>query len=141
MAREVLVDSSGLYPLADHRDPSRKRAVRIVRKLLKDRTCFILTDYILDESLTLAKARAGGHAAQRMLEIVEQSRAFEMAWIGPDRFEQAIGFLKKHSDQGYSFTDCTSFVLMKELGIRQALTTDRHFLIAGFEPLLAVIET
>jgi predicted nucleic acid-binding protein len=141
MGREVLVDSSGLYPLADHRDPSRKRAVRIVRELLRDRACFVLTDYILDESLTLAKARAGGYAALRMLEIVEQSCAFEMSWIGPDRFEQAITFFKKHSDQGYSFTDCTSFVLMKELGIRQALTTDRHFLIAGFEPLLPLAET
>jgi len=92
MGREVLVDSSGLYPLADHRDPSRKRAVRIVRELLRDRACFVLTDYILDESLTLAKARAGGYAALRMLEIVEQSCAFEMSWIGPDRFEQAITF-------------------------------------------------
>jgi hypothetical protein len=30
---------------------------------------------------------------------------------------------------------------MKELGIRRALTTDRHFLIAGFEPLLPLAET
>jgi predicted nucleic acid-binding protein len=140
MAREVLVDSSGLYPLADHRDLSRKRTVRIVRKLLKDRVTFLLTDYILDESLTLAKARAGGYAALQMLQIVEQSRAFEILWVGPDRFERAISYFKKHADQGCSFTDCTSFVLMKELGIRQVLTTDRHFLIAGFEPLLPITE-
>jgi len=30
--------------------------------------------------------------------------------------------------------------MAKELGIRKALTTDRHFLIAGFEPLLPVTE-
>ncbi len=52
----------------------------------------------------------------------------------------SIDLFKEHFDQGYSFTDCTSSVLMKELGIRQALTTDQHFLIAGFEPLLPVTE-
>ena len=31
-----------------------------------------------------------------------------------------------------AFTDCTSFVLMRELKLREALTTDRHFLQAGF---------
>ena len=35
-------------------------------------------------------------------------------------------------DKSYSFTDCTSFVVMRELGIREALTTDRHFVQAGF---------
>ena len=35
-----------------------------------------------------------------------------------------------------SFTDCTSFLLMKELGLREALTKDAHFAEAGFVPLL-----
>lgn len=32
---------------------------------------------------------------------------------------------------GRSLTDCTSFILMRELELREALTTDRHFLQAG----------
>ena len=41
------------------------------------------------------------------------------------------------ADHRYSFTDCSSFVLMAELGLKQALTTDRHFIEAGFQALLA----
>ena len=35
---------------------------------------------------------------------------------------------KKYADKPYiSFTDFSSFVLMKELGVSEALTADRHF--------------
>jgi len=42
----------------------------------------------------------------------------------------------RHRDKDYSFTDCTSFVVMKELRLKDALTTDRHFRQAGFHILL-----
>jgi hypothetical protein len=46
---------------------------------------------------------------------------------------------RKHADHGYSFTNCTSFVVMREMGLRDALTTDRHFAAAGFHPLLPTV--
>lgn len=138
MAREVLIDSSGLYALADHRDPSRQAAEDCVRGLVKSGAGLVLTDYIIDEAATLAKARAGGYGALRLLEIVERSEAFRVVWIGQERFETAKSFFRKRADHGYSFTDCTSFVVMEELRIREALTTDQHFVEAGFRPLLAV---
>jgi hypothetical protein len=35
-----------------------------------------------------------------------------------------------------SFVDCASFVLMRELGLADALAADRHFEQAGFNILL-----
>jgi predicted nucleic acid-binding protein len=136
MAREVFVDSSGLYALVDRQDFFHAAAEQCVRRLLAAGVEMVLTDYILDEACTLAKARAGGDAALRLLDIVERSRALQMYWIGIERFEAAKAFFRRHADHGYSFTDCTSFVLMRELRIRDALTTDRHFVEAGFRALL-----
>jgi predicted nucleic acid-binding protein len=45
-------------------------------------------------------------------------------------------FFRKHADHDCSFTDCASFVVMRELRLSQALTTDHHFPQAGFEALL-----
>ncbi len=136
MAADVFVDTAGLYALANHRDPSRPAAMRLVAELTKARRRLVLTDYVLDETATLAKARSGGYAALRLLEIVERSTGFEMVWIGPERFEAASRFFRKHIEHDYSFTDCTSFVVMRELRLTDALTTDRHFAAAGFRALL-----
>jgi predicted nucleic acid-binding protein len=138
MGREVLVDTSGLYALADHRDPGRAAAEACVARLVKSGTGLVLTDYIIDETCTLAKARAGKYGALRLLEIIDKSAAFRMVWIGEERFESAKSFFRKHAEHGYSFTDCTSFIVMRELAIRDALTSDRHFAEAGFCPLLPV---
>ena len=138
MARKVFVDSSGLYALADRRDSSHAQARERVGKLLESGTGLVLTDYIVDEACALAKVRAGSDAALRLLEIVERSRAIEMLWIGIEHFEAAKAFFRRHADHGYSFTDCTSFVVMDKLRIRDTLTSSHHFDTAIFRILLNV---
>jgi len=136
MAVDLFVDTSGLYALADRRDALRGQAQRHVVGRVTAGSRLVLTDYVLDEACTLAKARAGSHAALRLLQLVEASSGFQIEWVGPDRFEVAKAYLRKHADHDYSFTDCTSFVVMKELGLREALTSDQNFTEAGFRALL-----
>lgn len=40
-------------------------------------------------------------------------------------------------DKAWSLTECTSFIIMQEHGLSDALTKDRHFTQAGFRALLA----
>ena len=136
MAREVFLDSSGLYALADRQDPAHAAAQQRVHRLASGGSRLILTDYILDESITLARARAGVMAALKLLQIVEQSNALTLVWVGEERFDLAKAYFRKHADHDFSFTDCTSFVVMRELKLKEALTTDRRFAEAGFRPLL-----
>lgn len=136
MAREVFVDTSGIYALADRRDPAHRSARKCLEQFRKEKFVLLLTDYIVDEALTLALVRSGRPAALCILDLVEGSRFFRLVGIGGARFEAAKAYFRKHIDQGYSFTDCTSFVVMKEQRVSAALTTDRHFEKAGFEALL-----
>ncbi len=132
MAADLFLDTSGLYALADHRDPSRAGTQKLIAARVSAGSRLVITDYILDEACTLAKVRAGSYAALRLLQLVEASAGFRMEWIGPDRFEAAKTYFRKHADHDYSFTDCTSFVVMQELRLRDALTSDHHFAEAGF---------
>ncbi len=44
--------------------------------------------------------------------------------------------LKNRGDKPWSLVDATSFIIMQQLGIREALTTDHHFEQANFIRLL-----
>ncbi|HEX5420073.1 MAG TPA: PIN domain-containing protein [Gammaproteobacteria bacterium] len=137
-SRDLFVDTSGLYALVDKRDAHHSAAREVVAKRVRAGRKLIVTECVVDETVTLAKARDGTHVALRVLDLIEQSMAIRVEWIGSDRFAATKAFFLRHADPGYSFTDCTSFVLMRELRIKQALTSDGHFPEAGFEASLPV---
>ncbi|MBF0336470.1 MAG: type II toxin-antitoxin system VapC family toxin [Nitrospirae bacterium] len=53
-------------------------------------------------------------------------------WLTEELQKEAWGYFKKYSDKIYSFTDCTSFVLMKEKNILEYFSFDEDFRRAGF---------
>ncbi|MBI3245746.1 MAG: hypothetical protein HYZ50_04470 [Deltaproteobacteria bacterium] len=61
----------------------------------------------------------------------------EVTLVRMDRslFERGFDLYKTHLDKTWGFIDCLSFVVMKERGIVDALTTDDDFRQARFNPL------
>jgi uncharacterized protein len=137
--RDVFADTSGLYALVDKRDTHHRAARDMVQRLVRTGRKLVVTDYIIDETVTLARARSGAHVALRVLDLIDRSGGIRIEWIGPARFEAAKLFVRRHADHEYSFTDCSSFVVMRELQLREALTSDGHFPQAGFEALLPLL--
>jgi uncharacterized protein len=60
----------------------------------------------------------------------------EMAWVDESLHHQATDLLLSRLDKGYSLCDAVSFVMMRQAGINEALTTDHHFEQEGFLMLL-----
>jgi predicted nucleic acid-binding protein len=135
MARRVFVDTSGWYALIDRRDAGHDSTRGTVEHLIRDGARLVSTDYVVDESCTLAKARAGPEAALRLLDLLNGTAALDLEWIGAERFDRAEVVFRKYRDHALSFTDCTSFAVMRELRIREAITRDGHFSVMGFELL------
>ncbi len=135
-AADVLVDTAGFLALWDAADEHHGAATRLQQQLRKKRRRFLTTDYIVDETATLLLKRHSHAAAADFLTTVERSEALRLEWIGPDRFHVASAYFRRHADKAWSFTDCVSFVTMRELRVTDAFTTDNHFRQAGFVPLL-----
>lgn len=136
MARDIFVDTSGFYSLLVRRDAHHAAALQIVEKASRQKTLFVTTDYVVDETATLLKARKQTHLIPQFFSRIGLSAAIRVEWTDSDRFARTQALFLKHSDQDWSFTDCLSFVVMRQVELRDALTTDAHFEEAGFRQLL-----
>lgn len=133
--KAIFVDTAGWMACADAADPAHARATAARDAALEAGRVLVTTDYVVDETLTLVRMRLGLPAAEAWWSQVDGSTRVRWQWIDPSRAERARGLFFRHRDKEYSFTDCTSFVVMRELRLRDVLTTDRHFRQAGFQIL------
>jgi len=125
----VFVDTSGWYALVDRRDPAHKA----IKAWFEQNTLpLITTDYVFDETLTLIRAELGHRVAVDFGEKLRSSVWAQLVLVTVEDREAAWGIFKKFKDQRFSFTDCTSFAVMRRLGLSQVLTVDRHFRLMGF---------
>jgi predicted nucleic acid-binding protein len=97
---------------------------------------WITTDAVLFEvGNALARAR-WRHLAAALLFDVMQDPEIEVVHLTTALFLRTVDRYQARSDKEWGLTDCSSFVLMEERGIRAALAADHHFVQAGFRALL-----
>lgn len=119
--------------MADGADPAHEAGCQARDAYLREGGFLVSTDYVVDETLTLIRIRLGLHAAEQWWARVDASSRVRWERIGAPRARKAREWFFEWRDKDFSFTDCTSFVVMRELGLSRALTTDHHFSQAGFE--------
>ncbi len=97
----------------------------------------ILTSYwVLLELADHMSGRANRRLFARLLHELLLDSRYEIVPAEQRLLDQAIALHEERPDKDWSLTDCTSFVLMNERGLREALSADRHFEQAGFTLLL-----
>ena len=129
----MFVDTAGWVAAADHADTASV-AVREARdQWLSEGGVLATTDYVIDETLTTIRFRLGLDAAEAWWRQVDGSTRLRIESIDETRRERARTLFFRYRDKKFSFTDCCSFILMRELRIHRALTLDHHFRQMGFE--------
>lgn len=131
--KALFVDTAGWVMLVDAADAGHEAARACRDRWFDAGGLLVSTDYVMNETLTLLRSRLGLGAAERWWEQAEASARLRWEWIDPKRAERARHWFFRWRDKDFSYTDCTSFVVMKERRIRAALTSDRHFAQAGFQ--------
>jgi len=128
---KIFIDTWGWLTLRD-RDESRHGDVKEFYQQLRDENEMIYTsDYVLDETITLVFKRLPFKTAKESLskldKAIEQGY-LQVEWVTPERFEKAKILRLKYQDKPkISFTDLSSMVVMKELGLKDIITGDEHF--------------
>jgi predicted nucleic acid-binding protein len=104
---------------------AQHRAAREWVSTNRDR--LITSDYIVDEVLTLIAARFRRQTAVRAGHVLFSEELAGLIQLTAEDKRRAWEIFRSHGDKGWSFTDCTSYVLMQRMGISNAFAFDRHF--------------
>ena len=131
----VFVDTGYLLALELASDQNHQRALSHWQRIKAASLHFVTTTYVLDEVATFFNSRGFHAKAVEVGERLLRSPSVDLAHVDKALFGAAWRYFQKHEDKAYSLTDCVSFVLMEERGIRQALAFDKHFVQAGFRVL------
>jgi predicted nucleic acid-binding protein len=129
----MLLDTSGLLALLDARESQHQKACDEYSRA----SVRVTHGFVLAELVAVANAR--GVTPSLTIEFVMCLIAnpdIEKVWPSETHTAQAVALLKARQGQGYSLCDAISFVLMRQKGVRDGLTTDRHFEVEGFRRLL-----
>lgn len=129
----MLLDTSGLLCLHHAPELQHKNAVELFDSVTRR----ITHSYVIAEFVALAQAR--GLPRKSVLGFVtdlQDSSEVEVVYVNERLHRVALRLLQKRLDKAWTLCDAVSFVLMRELKIEEALTTDHHFDQAGFTRLL-----
>jgi predicted nucleic acid-binding protein len=87
----------------------------------------VTSDFVLDETLTLFQARGEFERAREVGRRMLEQSICRLVRVEEGDIVRAWTVFAAHCEQGWSFTDCTSRVIMQRLGIKSACAFDDHF--------------
>jgi len=107
--------------------PDDASHARVQRWFQSTNEVLITTDYVIDETLTLLVARKRFPRAHTAGQAFFHRTAAEIHFITPAQIHCAWVLFQQRGAGGWSFTDCTSKVVIDDLGILTAAALDEHF--------------
>ncbi len=132
----IFVDTSAWYAVEVADDVNHEAACKFLAEIASGKHgVSVTTDYVLDETLTLLRSRRDLASASCFIDKIRKSRSVRVFWIDESLFEKALDVFRKSDCKSWSFTDCTSFALMRDLSVSEAFTFDAHFKEAAFRTL------
>ncbi len=133
MKPAIFIDTSYFLALVNSRDKYHQAAKILAAQVQPPFVTSSAVLFELGNALAKPPYRALG---VRALQQIRTDPEIEVVSVAPDLFAQAITFYQSRPDKAWGLTDCSSFVIMRQRGLREALTADKHFEQAGFRRLL-----
>ncbi len=129
----IFVDTGYLLALLNPRDELFERAQAWASSIDEP---LVTTEYVLCELVNALSDPVDRPKAHAALADVRSSDYWQLVYATPHLFSEGLALHCSRADKHWSLTDCISFYLMQQHGLRRALAYDYHFEQAGFEAIL-----
>ncbi|HWM89880.1 MAG TPA: PIN domain-containing protein [Thermoanaerobaculia bacterium] len=137
--KAVFLDTNGWLALLNSADALHSTATACWFDLIRSGTSVLLTDWIVAETGNgLARTRARERFAEAV-KLIQASTSARLVAMEPSLLERALALYNERKDKTWGLVDCASFLVMREVGVLEAFTNDRHFAQAGFKCLLPIL--
>lgn len=137
----VSCDTSFLVAYYNRKDENHAEAHKWMRSIRRSSIKFLVSDYIFDELLTVLLSRGSKELSITAGKKILESTQITIIKINEEVFARVWDIYQSYKDKEWSFTDCTSYVLMKGLEIRKGASFDLHFSQFGFEVVPYPLQT
>jgi predicted nucleic acid-binding protein len=131
--RPVFADASYYVALLSARDAWHELAVELSGNLLGR---VFTTEYVLVETASMLCQGVDRAAYVDLVRDLETDPSVQIVPASKALFRAGFDLFAARPDKDWSLVDCVSMVVMKQRRLQEALTTDRHFVQAGFRALL-----
>ncbi|MEM7481050.1 MAG: PIN domain-containing protein [Acidobacteriota bacterium] len=127
--QRLFVDTSVWFAYVNRRDPDHASVCELIRSF---EGRLMTSNYVFDETVTLCRMRLGHPIGQRVGTVLRDPSSVEQIRLTVADEMAAWILFKERSDKHYSFTDCTSFVLLRRLRLVRVAALDADFRREGF---------
>ena len=135
MTRDRLfLDTAFIQALLNVRDAYHPKAIELFPRVRNASEIWI-TEAILTEVGNACSA-INRKGAVQFIQQCYQTDNIRVVSIDTQLFTQATHLYQSRSDKNWGLTDCISFIVMTQNNLQDAITTDRHFVQAGFRALM-----
>jgi predicted nucleic acid-binding protein len=136
--KKIFVDTSGWANLIDARQDFHEETKEIYHSAKRGNSLLVTTNYIIAELVALLNSpiRIPRSTIINTIKGLKTSSLVEVIHIDKSLDDRAWELLSNRIDKTWSLVDCSSFVVMRENSMIEALATDHHFEQAGFVMLL-----
>lgn len=132
----AVVDTSAWVAAKNWRDVNHAAAAAALSDLADRRERLVTTDFVLDETYTALLYEIGYPATvrfRREIEAMTGKGTVTLIHVTPELQEQAWAVFERFNrDKRWSFTDCTSYAVIRQEGLTQVFAYDEHFAQMGF---------
>jgi len=129
---KVFIDTGAFLAISDNSDNSHSIATKTFHEVIEQNAKFHTSNFVIDETITLIRARVGHKAAESFIKAFNSSNT-KQHYVNKDVESRAIDIFTKYRDKDFSFTDCTSFALIDKHRIDAAMSFDKHFSQYGYK--------
>lgn len=136
-SERLFLDTVFIQAILNKRDQYHLQAMKLLPDVRNAHEVWLTEAILMEVGNALS-----GLKRQKVVDFIRQfyqTDNLRVVNVSPELFNQGLNLYESRPDKTWGLVDCISFVVMQQQGLIDAVTSDLHFVQAGFRALLLEI--